>query len=448
MPQWISIAMVGVVMLGIGWALGRAIAGMKAASANAKAEEIGRQLVATVSERDSLRKEKEMAQQDLILATQERKQAQEKLEEQKKFLEEARVHLTDSFKALAAESLDNSHKTFLQLATDKFKSLSIEAQTDLEGRKKAIQDLLQPLNETMATYQRKTDEFAQKYSSQFGQMSEQLMNVAKTQSALQSETSRLVNALKHNQKRGEWGEITLRRVVELAGMMEYCDFDTQVTGETEDGQQRPDMVIHLPNQRDIIVDSKVPMTNFMEALEAETDEKKKELLSKHSLALKLHIDKLSGKGYWKAVENSLDFVILFVPNDSVLYAALENYKGNLMEEALSKNIILATPATFLALLKAVAYGWQQKKIAESAAKVYELGRELSDRVSTVVGHFNDLGKNLEDAVQAYNKAAGSMESRLFISARKFRELGGADWKNISELQPIQETARKLPDSKE
>jgi DNA recombination protein RmuC len=259
---------------------------------------------------------------------------------------------------------------------------------------------------------------------------------------LQKETGNLVRALGKSGVRGRWGEIQLRRVVEMAGMVAYCDFEEQVGVETDAGRLRPDMVIKLPNRKSIVVDSKAPMEAYMESLEAPDDAARRECLQRHARQVRTHLGQLGSKEYASYLEHSPEFVVLFLPGEMLFSAALEAYPA-LIEEGVQSNIILATPTTLIALLRAVAYGWRQEQIAENALKISALGKEMYGRVGMLADHLNDVGKHLDRTVRSYNRAAGSFESRFRVAARRFHELGAATGADLTPLSLIDASPREI-----
>jgi DNA recombination protein RmuC len=439
-----TIVLIAFAGLIVGFALGWLVSSLvkKAATAGApqQAELLSQQLEAAKKECLTLR-------DNLLKATAERMTAQSQLADEKKFLEEAHLKLADTFKSLAAEALHNNNQDFLTIAEDKFKGLKKDSVAELETREKAIDMLVKPLLETISKYQEETRKFADSHREQFGKVSERLESIAVANSSLQNETAKLVNALKRPQVRGRWGEITLRNTAELAGMAAYCDFVEQETVATETGNLRPDMVVKLPSDREIVVDSKVPLDAFLTSLEARTDEERETALRRHADQVYTHIDKLASKKYWEQFPTAPDFVVLFIPNDSFLAAAAEK-RPTLIEEALAKNVVIATPTTFIALLKAVAYGWKQQKVSETARRIFDLGMELSERIGIVAKHLNNIGEGLGSAMDAYNEAVGSIERRLLTTARKFKELGASEREEIEELQPVEKSLRSLAATKE
>ncbi len=369
-------------------------------------------------------------------------ETEKNLVEQKALLEEARITLSDTFKSLAADVLAGNNSRFLELAQEKFKSLKEEAATDLDTRKKAVEALVGPLSETLLLYQKESRELEEKRIREVSAVGTQLQSLTLAQTALQTETSKLANALKSNQVRGRWGEITLRRVAELAGMSRYCDFTEQESVTTENGRLRPDMIVKLPTGREVVVDSKVPLSSFLEALDAKTEEEQKAAMTKYSKQVSQHVNGLASKEYWSQFTSSLEFVVLFIPNDSFLAAAAEK-NPNLIEEALTKRVIIATPTTLIALLRAIAYGWRQEQMADNARAISQLGQELSDRIGVFAEHFNKVSKGLGQAIESYNAAGASFESRILPSARKLKELGAGGKKEIEPLALIEQLPRSV-----
>ena len=367
---------------------------------------------------------------------------EKQLQEQKALVDRAEVQLSNTFKSLAAQALALNNRGFLDLAEEKLRGLKNETTAELEARKSAIEALVKPVGETLAAYQKVTNQLEEKRQKDMGALGEQLRAVASTQSQLHTETTRLVNALKSPQQRGRWGEIALRKTAELAGMTMHCDFVEQASVATEAGPLRPDMIIKLPADREVVVDSKVPLGGFLEALEATTDDLRASCLAKHAAQLLSHINRLAAKDYWGQFQ-SLDFVVLLLPNDSFLSAAAENDPG-LMEAALSKKIVLASPTTFYALLRAIEYAWRQHTAVEKAHEIRNLGQELSDRFSVLVEHFTKLGTNLGRAVESYNAAVTSFETRILPAARRFKTLGARGRKEIEEVKPVEPRPRDVP----
>jgi DNA recombination protein RmuC len=372
------------------------------------------------------------------------KEARTNLEEQKKMLDEARQKLADAFSALAAEALKSNNETFIALAKSTFETIQAHAKGDLETRQKAIDTLIGPLKESLDRYEHQILEMEKGRQKAYGTLEEQLRSLAQANQKLQEETSHLATALSSPLKvRGRWGELTLRRVAELAGMSEHCDFTEQETIATESGPQRPDMIVNLPGSRRIAVDAKVPLQAFMDAVDPERSaDERRAALASHGKLVRDHMNQLAERRYWEQIGPELELVVLFLPGESFFSAALEQDRA-LIEDGMQKKVVLATPTTLIALLRSAAYLWQQEKITQNARRISDLGKELHDRLRSFVGHFQTLGSTIERAVDSYNKAVGSFESRVLPSARKFRELGAATGDQIVEVEPVDEMPRAL-----
>lgn len=412
----------------------------RTAAAEARVEEVRQQLASARNDFDILRENLRQAETARTAAETRVVEIEKNLTEQKTLLEDAKTRLSDTFKSLAADALAGNNAGFLILAEEKFKALKDEAAVDLESRQKAIATMIQPLGETLVAYQQETKALEDKRLREYSTVGEQLRAVAMGQVTLQNETAKLVNALRSPQVRGRWGEIALRKTAELAGMSPHCDFVEQESVTTGEGRIRPDMIVKLPAGREVVVDSKVPLGGFLEALEAKTDEGRETALLKHAAQVKQHVMKLASKEYWDQFAAAPEFVVLFIPNDSFLAAAAEK-DPVLVESALSKKVVIATPATFIALLRAIAYGWRQELLTENAQRISALGQELSDRMATLAEHLIRVGVGIGKAVDSYNAAMASFESRVFPTARKFQALGAGGKKEIQELQPIDQKPR-------
>ncbi|MCF6156429.1 MAG: DNA recombination protein RmuC [Candidatus Brocadia sp.] len=368
----------------------------------------------------------------------ERKASYEKLD----ILNHATLKLGDAFKALSSEALRSNNQSFLELAKITLEKYQTEAKGDLEQRQKAVEQLVTPIKQSLEKVDTQIQELEKARQQAYGSLTEQVKSLIYTQEKLQSETGNLVKALRTPAVRGHWGEIQLKRVVEIAGMLEYCDFYRQQTVTTEDGRLRPDMLVRLPGGKNIVVDAKTPLQAYLDALESASDELRLSKLKGHAQQIRSHMTKLSAKSYWEQFQPTPEFVVLFLPGETFFSAALE-LDPALIEEGAKQHVILATPTTLIALLRAVYYGWRQEQMSENTRKISELGQELHERVATMVEHLTRLGGTLGKAVEAFNSAVASFEGRVLPSVRKFEALGAGSKKEIEELVPIDKSARML-----
>lgn len=360
----------------------------------------------------------------------------------KRLADGAREQLRDSFQALSAEALRGNSEAFLRLARTELERASTDAKVDLEQRQQAIGALLAPIRDTLAANDDKLQRIEKERVDSFARLEEEMKAVARASGELRAETVNLAKALNSSSARGSWGELQLRRVCELAGMLEHCDFVTQETVQSAAGALRPDVVVKLPANRTIVIDAKAPADAFLAAVACDDEEKRKELYARHAAQVRGRVDGLSRKQYWEQFEHAPDFVVLFLPNEAFYSVALQ-VDPSLMEHAVAQRVLIATPVSLIGLLKVVALGWRQEQIAESAQQVSELGRELYDRLRVLAEHFEKLGGNLQKTVESYNAAVGSVERSVFPSARRFQELGAAGPKPIGELKQVDVIPRAL-----
>jgi DNA recombination protein RmuC len=359
--------------------------------------------------------------------------------------ETARSQLTSAFSELANKSLQSNSETFLRLAEQNLGAQQERAKRDLGDREKAIENLVKPLQDSLKASQQQISELEKVRSEAYGGIRSQLESMHQGQQSLAQETQNLVKALRRPEVRGRWGEITLRRLVELAGMVEHCDFQEQVHSVGEGQVIRPDMIVHMPNKRDLVVDVKTPLDAYLAAVEAKDDTQRQIGLQRHARNVRDHIKNLATKAYWAQFDNSPEFVILFIPGDQFLSAAL-NEDPDLIESALSQKIILATPTSFVALLKAVAYGWRQLALADNAQEIRVLAEDLYGRLATFVSHMNKVGRQLGASVESYNRAVGSLERKVLPGARKFVELGIHIKKNLEKTETLDPVPRTMIES--
>ena len=435
--------------LGVGLVLGGVLVGLWVTSrlrvhsqrAEATLDELRKQLDRERQEGSLIRQELAIAQQARVAAETRIEATNKHLADQKELLEQARQELMGSFQALSGEALRQNNEAFLKLAAVSFEALHVKSEGDLVLRQQAIDGLVRPLHEALQRYDEQIRLLEQSRQLAYGGVDQQLKSLAESHRRLQQETGNLVKALRAPTVRGQWGEITLKRVAELAGMVEHCDFVEQQSITGEDGRVRPDMVVRLPGGRQIIVDAKTVLSAYLDAHEAQDEAQRAGALRRHAEQVRSRMDELSLKAYWTQFDHAPEFVVLFLPGEQFLGAALDQ-DPLLIEEGFARGVVLATPATLIALLRAVAYGWRQEQLNAHAEEAGRLGKDLYERMALLTEHLNDVGQALGKSVAAYNRAVGSLETRILPAARRFKELGVSSEKDIPLLEPAEFVPRK------
>ena len=366
------------------------------------------------------------------------------VKEKIEMLEDIRNNMIDAYKAISASALRENNQTFLDLAKTTLSKYMEAAKSDFNVRSKEVKNIVVPIKDSLDRYDQHIQAMERSREKAYGGLSQQVVSLVETQQTLQKETGNLVKALRVPHVRGRWGEITLKRVAELAGMQNRCDFFEQQSAYGENGIMRPDMVVYLPGNRQIVVDAKAPLSAYLEALEAETEEEREILTATHSKQIQSHMHKLAQKAYWKQFSPTPEFVVLFIPGENFFSAALVK-NPKLIEEGVNKGVILATPTTLITLLKTVSFAWRQENVSENAKAISELGRDLYTRLNLMAEHINKLGRDIERCTSTYNQVTGSFERRVLTSARRFKDLGISlpGDKDIVRIEPAEKKARKL-----
>ncbi|MDO8527155.1 MAG: DNA recombination protein RmuC [Deltaproteobacteria bacterium] len=391
---------------------------------------------------DALRLQSGTIQQLKTVAETRLEEAQKNIDEQKKILENAQQKLTTTFQALAGESLKSNNKAFVELAKQTLDAVLAEAKGDIGKKEQSIKSLITPLEDALKRYEVGIKDIEAKRDTAYGSIENQIKSLIATQQLLQSEAGNLVKALRRPEVRGRYGEMTLKRVAELAGMSGYCDYTEQVSTDTENGKIRPDMIVHLPAEREIVIDSKLPLDAYLDAIGTDSDEKRKEFILKHAQQVRKHMKDLSSKNYWGQFQKAPEFVVMFIPGEAFLNAALE-VDRTLTEDGMESRVIIATPTTLIALLRAIAYGWRQEQITKNAQVVAELGRELYERFGSFMGHLTKTRGSIEQTVFNFNRMLGSFEGRIMPSVRKFKELGATGGDELPIIEPIEQMPRLI-----
>lgn len=410
-----------------------------------------RRFSALRAEKEALDRENKVLRQSLSEAASSEAHLRAKMESQQELVkkqaemfDEIRSRAEQAFSSLSSKALQDNNRYFLDLAGSTFARYFDAAKNEMENKRKNIGDMVQPIVESLEKYDRQVQAMEQARQEAYGGLTQQVISLAKTQQDLQKETGKLVSALRLPHVRGRWGEMTLKRVVEIAGMENHCDFFEQPTTGSEGAAMRPDMLVRLPGNRSIVIDAKVPITAYLDSLEAESVEKAEEHLARHAVHVQRHIVKLAQKSYFSGFSPTPEFVVMFMPGENFFSAALKQ-SPSLIEQGSGKGVILATPTTLITLLKTVAYGWRQDAAVENAREVSELASALYSRMYSMVEHLNRLGRDLDRCVSSYNKTIGSVEKRVLVSARRFQEMGAAgnNEKTLDTPELIEKRSRRI-----
>ena len=432
----VTVVLITVLAAACAAALAWAVAADRRAAETKRA--LDEQAAAMIAARDALARTQQSEAGLRARLEAEQRNAAEKLA----VLEQARDSLKDAFAAVSADLLAQNNARFLDLAKEKFGELQTSAATDLASRQKAINDLVAPLRESLTKVDAKLQDVDRDRASAHSALTEQLRSLHLAQTALQSETGRLARALRSPNVRGQWGEMQLRRVLESAGLLEGTHFEIKESAHGDDGRLTPDVVVKLPGGKNVVVDAKVALTAFLDAVESDDEGPREQKLRDHARQVKDHVVRLGNKAYWTHFQPAPDIVVMFVPGEALLSAALQ-YDAGLLEFSMTRNVMLASPLTLIALLRAIAYGWQQETIARNAMEISDLGRQLYDRIAKLAEHWENVGKSLAKAVSAYNGAVGTLETRVLVTARRLKDKGVSAGEELPDLETIDQTPRPL-----
>jgi DNA recombination protein RmuC len=452
---WIELVLAAALAAGVGWMLGWTFAAARiraasqdiirqlegrAAAAEAGAQELRTQIAPLREHAEILAQALREAESANAAGEARVAEMQHSFEQQRAILDQERERLTETFRALAADALRATNDDFLKLAGERLGTVQKQTEAGLASAQSAIAGMVEPVRESLSRVDRHLQELEGARREAYGKLAEQLDSLAQAQRILHSETANLAQALKSPVVRGRWGEVQLRRVVELAGMVEYCDFEEQIGIGGVEGAARPDMVINLTGGRQIAVDAKASLQAYLEALEAQSDELRAAKLREHSQQVRSRVSELASKAYAQRLGRSVEFVVLFIPGE-VFFSAALRAAPELIEESAAKGIILASPTTLLAMLKAVAYGWREQRLADNAQRISELGRELYERLARMVEHLGGLGRSLEKSVEAFNSTIGSFNTRVMPSVQRLADLGAAGTREVSLLEEVDNRPR-------
>ena len=445
MENVIIIVVIAIIFGVTGYVLGR-LSARRDPSAMVRISSLEAQLEAAQENGRRLGRQSGELEHDIDVLRQQLEDAQQRAtanEERVRVMGDSKQALENAFRSLSAEALKSNNQQFLDLARASLAEFQQSAKGDLEKRQLAIDALVTPVRASLEKVDEKISALEKARENAYGEIRQQFVQMAEVQNQLRSETTNLVKALRQPHVRGRWGEIQLRRVVEMAGMMMHCDFVEQQSADGEDGKLRPDLIVKLPGNRQIVVDSKAPISAYMEAHEATTDDLRKVKIQLHAQLMRRHLDALAKKSYWDQFQPTPEVVVMFIPGEAFYSAALES-DPDLLDSGFGQNVIIASPASLMALLKAASYGWRQESIAENAREISQLGQELHARLSVMADHLTRLGKGLTTATDSYNSAIASFETRVMVSARKFKELGATSQDaDIVELRAIEGGVRRI-----